>query len=109
MTAIADLVRLYFRAYETADRSAMEPLIAEGFRFKSPFDDNIDRATYFERCWPHAGGRRFDILTLFSEGNEALIRYECTWDDGRTHRCTEFFRSDGEKIEYVDVYFGFKV
>ena len=52
---IADLVRKCFAAYDSADRDAMESLLAHQFTFTSPFDDHIDRDTYFERCWPGAG------------------------------------------------------
>ncbi len=108
MTPIKDLVRAYFRAYETKDRPAIEILLADDFRFKSPVDELIDRAAYFSTCWPHSTEDRvFDILTLLSDGNEALVRYDCRWKDGHTHRCAEYFRGDGAKIVFIDVYFGF--
>src|SRR4051794_3654929 len=53
MPAHADLARAMYRAYETGDRSAIEPLIADPFEFWSPLDDGIDRETYFDRCWPN--------------------------------------------------------
>ena len=49
------LARACYRAYETGDREALEHLIADEFAFWSPQDDGIDRATYFERCWPNHG------------------------------------------------------
>src|SRR5688572_18322604 len=47
----ADLVRRCFAAYRAKDRAAIEQLIAKDFRFTSPYDDHIDRAAYFARCW----------------------------------------------------------
>ena len=46
------LARACYAAYETGDRQALEDLVADDFAFWSPQDDGIDRATYFERCWP---------------------------------------------------------
>ena len=46
-TSIRDL----FAAYMANDRKAVENAFTEDFRFTSPYDDEIDKATYFERCW----------------------------------------------------------
>jgi len=48
-----DIARRCYQAYIDGDRAAIEPLIAEDFTFTSPRDNRIDRATYFERCWPN--------------------------------------------------------
>jgi hypothetical protein len=58
-TAIAALARAYFKAFESADRAAMEAALAPGFTFTSPYDDHISRDQWFERCWPYAGSFRF--------------------------------------------------
>ena len=47
----ADIVRDLFAAYMANDRKAVEDSFTEDFRFTSPYDDEIDKATYFERCW----------------------------------------------------------
>ena len=49
------LVRDSYTAYETEDRDLIERVIADDFVFSAPPDVGIDRATYFERCWPNAG------------------------------------------------------
>ena len=36
-------------------RDLVERVIADEFVFSAPPDVGIDRATYFERCWPNAG------------------------------------------------------
>ena len=47
----ADIVRDLFAAYwRTTARLSRMPS-AEDFRFTTPYDDEIDKATYFERCW----------------------------------------------------------
>ncbi len=48
------IARASYEAYVAKDRAAIEALIAPGFHFTSPLDNRIDRATYFERCWPNS-------------------------------------------------------
>lgn len=103
----AELVRRYFSAYESQDRKAMEDLLGEDFTFTSPIDDHIDRARYFERCWPYSQiSRRFRILNLVETDNEALVRYQCEFEGQGGFRSTEYFRIEGNKIREVCVYFG---
>jgi ketosteroid isomerase-like protein len=107
MTDIAELVRSCYRAYEVKDRSILDGLLAEDFTFTSPYDDHIDRAEYFRRCWPNAeriGEIRFQHL--FVEGEDAFALYELTPRDGETFRNTEFFRFREGKLVAVEVYFG---
>jgi ketosteroid isomerase-like protein len=44
-------IRALFAAYLADDRQAIEDSLADDFRFTSPYDDEIDKATYFARCW----------------------------------------------------------
>ena len=46
------LARDAYGAYESGDRSVVEELLTDDFTFYSPADVGIDRAKYFERCWP---------------------------------------------------------
>ncbi|PAQ05765.1 hypothetical protein [Mesorhizobium temperatum] len=48
----SDLIRSYFAAYRANDRSVIEAVLTGDFT--SPYDDAIDRATYFARCWPNS-------------------------------------------------------
>lgn len=103
----ADLVRRCFAAFQAKDRAAIEQVLAQDFHFTSPYDDHIDRAAYFARCWPHAGKmRHFRELRLFAQGNEAFILYEAQFEGTGIFRNTEFFRTDGDRIAEVQVYFG---
>jgi ketosteroid isomerase-like protein len=45
-TTISNLVRRYYRAYETKDGNALEELLSDDFTFTSPLDDHLDRASY---------------------------------------------------------------
>lgn len=49
----------------------------EDLTFTSPYDDHIDRASYFERCWPNSElVREIRIEKLFEKDGEVLLRYE---------------------------------
>lgn len=106
-TKLSDVVRAYFGAYESENRDVAERLLAADFIFTSPNDDGIDRATYFERCWPRdEPARDQKIEQILVEGNKAFVTYSCATGDGKSFRNTEYFTFSGEQISRVDVYFG---
>jgi ketosteroid isomerase-like protein len=103
----AEIIRAIFAAYLSNDRKAVEDLFADDFRFTSPYDDEIDKATYFERCWRASDWiERHELERIFVEGNEAFVTYRCVAKGGKNFRNTEFFTFDGDKIKRIDVYFG---
>ena len=100
-------IRSLFGAYRTKQRHIVEDILGEGFTFTSPYDDAIDKAAYFERCWPNSERIREHVLEkILVEGDEAFVRDKCITTDGREFRNTEFFRFDGDKLVEVQVYFG---
>ena len=102
-----DTVKATYTAFATADRDLIESLLADDLVFSAPPDVGIDRATYFERCWPGAGGtERFDYVRLAEVGDEVLVTYEATRKDGTRFRNTEIFGFDGDRIASIEVYFG---
>jgi ketosteroid isomerase-like protein len=103
----SELIRALFAAYRANDRASVENSFTEDFRFTSPYDDRIDKATYFERCWRVSDWiERQQLEKVFVEGEEAFVTYEVVTRDGKRFRNTEFFRFDGDKIRSIDVYFG---
>jgi len=105
------LARASYRAYETGDRAAIEALIADEFRFWSPADEGIDRATYFERCWPgheHLTAFRFVRLAAIGD-DEVLVTYEAERADGSRFRNTEVMTFAGDRVTTVEVYFGWNL
>jgi ketosteroid isomerase-like protein len=101
------IIRALFAAYRSNDRKAVENSFTEDFRFSSPYDDEIDKATYFATCWRNSDWiERQQLERIFVEGNEAFVTYEVATKDGKRFRNTEFFRFDGDKIRSIDVYFG---
>src|SRR3954451_152364 len=106
-TSNADVIRGLFAAYLANDRNTVEDCFTDAFRFTSPYDDEIDKATYFERCWKSSDWiERQTLERIFAEGDEAFVTYRCVAKGGRSFRNTEFFTFAGNKIKRIDVYFG---
>jgi ketosteroid isomerase-like protein len=104
---IADIIRGIFAAYIANDRATVQDALTEDFRFTSPFDDEIDKSTYFERCWRNTDWiERHELERIFVDGNAAFVTYKCVAKDGKNFRNTEFFSFDGDKVKRIDVYFG---
>jgi ketosteroid isomerase-like protein len=103
----SEIIRGLFAAYMSNDRSQVEDCFTDDFRFTTPYDDNIDKPTYFERCWKGSDWiERQDIERIFAEGDEAFVTYKCASRDGKVFRNTEFFVFEGDRIRRIDVYFG---
>jgi ketosteroid isomerase-like protein len=101
------LVREVYGAYESGDRSVVEKILSDDFTFFSPPDPGIDRATYFERCWPNSKLiEHFEFKRLIESGDEVIATYESTKTDGKRFRNTEVFTFEGDTICKVEVYFG---
>ena len=104
------IVRACYGAYESGDRNILEQLLTDDFTFSAPPDVGIDRATYFERCWPNAETiKAFEFKRLLEANDEVFVTYESTTTDGRRFRNTEIFGFGGNKISRVEVYFGWDV
>ena len=105
------LARACYETYETGDREALDGLLADDFTFSSPADVGIDRATYFERCWPNSElTRSFEFRRLEPIGDdEILVTYEAERTDGSRFRNTEILGFDGARIARAEVYFGWNL
>ena len=102
-----EIIRKLFAAYMANDGKSVEAAFTEDFRFTSPYDDEIDKATYFERCWKDSDWiERHELEKIFVEGDEAFVTYKCMARGGKSFRNTEFFAFAGDKIRRIDVYFG---
>jgi ketosteroid isomerase-like protein len=101
------IIRGVFAAYMANDRKAVEDALTDDFRFTSPYDDEIDKAIYFERCWRNTDWiERHELEKIFVEGDEAFVTYKCLARGGKNFRNTEFFSFEGAKVRRIDVYFG---
>jgi hypothetical protein len=103
----ADTIRGIFAGYLSNNRKLVEDVLSDDFRFTSPYDDSIDKPTYFERCWKNSDWiERHELEKIFVEGDEAFVTYLCVAKGGKSFRNTEFFTFGGDKVKRIDVYFG---
>jgi ketosteroid isomerase-like protein len=102
----AEIIRAIFAAYLANDREQVAAAFTDDFHFTSPYDD-IDKPTYFSRCWQDSGWiASHELERIFVQGDEAFVTYRCVARDGKSFRNTEFFIFDGDKVKHIDVYFG---
>ena len=103
----AETIRSYFAAYQEGERDVVAAILADDFTFTSPYDDAIDTATYFERCWPKSPVfRSMAIERICEEDDAAFVLYRCETLDGKAFRNAELHLFSGEKLSAVEVYFG---
>lgn len=110
MTKAIVTVEAIFAAFVAKDRALAEALIADELSFTSPYDNGIDRAAYFEICWPNSEWMS-DVQFAHvaeSDGN-VFVTYEATTTSGKRFRNTEMLAVRGGKITAIEVYFGWNV
>jgi len=99
-----------YLAFSSGDRDAAERYLSDDFSFSSPLDVGLDRAGYFERCWPGAGlGQEFEFVRLVESGDEVIVTYEVRHPDGHKGRNTEVLTFRGDQVCATEVYFGWNV
>ena len=104
------VVRAVFQAYTERNRSALEAIVAEDFLFVSPLDHEIDRAKYFELCWPNSEEiQSFDLIHLVASGEVVFVTYEGVGRYSKRFRNTEVHTVREGKLHRVEVYFGWEV
>jgi ketosteroid isomerase-like protein len=107
MTDIATIARALYDAYRERRREDAEALLAPDFSFTSPYDDRIDRAAFFVRCWPNGDRiRAFLIERIAADAEGAFVTYFCTAEDGISFRNTEYLTVSNGRVTGADVYFG---
>jgi ketosteroid isomerase-like protein len=110
-TAYEEIVRKWYKAWETKDQGQFEDLMAEDFTFTSAAgDDHISKSAFKTQCWDTQVNfiDRFDLEQVFGSGNEAFVKYLCHTKNGKTFRNVEYFRFKDEKVESIECYFGGK-
>jgi ketosteroid isomerase-like protein len=101
------IARAYYTAFEKKDWNLMEPILADGFTFTSPLDDHISLKLFKERCWPNADKiKRFDVVKLFANGDEAYVIYNGWTTDGKLFRNSDYFKFKDGKISEYECFFG---
>jgi ketosteroid isomerase-like protein len=104
------IARAAYDAYVTKDRSALEALIAKDFHFTSPLDNQLDRETYFRRCWPNSKTiAGFEFINVVTDADRVFVTYEGRNTNGHRFRNTEILTIRDNHIVEVEVYFGWSV
>jgi ketosteroid isomerase-like protein len=107
MSVRVNTARDLYLAFAAGDRDVVAKLLTDEFTFSSPVDVGLDRAGYFERCWPGAGqSQKFEFVRLVEAGDEVIVTYEMTRRDGGRGRNTEILTFAGDRITEAEVYFG---
>ncbi|MEV0978113.1 nuclear transport factor 2 family protein [Streptomyces sp. NPDC049915] len=103
-----EVVEAAFRLYRAQDRDAAVALYADDFTFTSPQDDHIDKAAFFERCFPTADRFRRHRLLWVTPADEELVfvLYEYELATGERYRNTEAITVRDGLIREVQVFFG---
>lgn len=102
--------RALFDAYRAKDRAAAERLIAEDFRFFSPWDNGLDRRQYFEICWPNSRRLRdFKLTDAIAHGERVFVTYEILTRKGERFRNAEVLTVRNGRVSAVEVYFGWDI
>jgi hypothetical protein len=101
------IARECLRAYVDKDRTAIETMLAEDYRFTSPIDNGLDRKTYLQRCWPNSEFMdAFDFVYAMEFDNHALVVYEARTSLGKRFRNCEVHTVRDGKLVSTEVYFG---
>ena len=104
------IARACLQAYVDKDRAAIETLLDNDFHFTSPIDNALDRATYFEVCWPNSAVMAsFNNIYEFEDGNQAFIVYEAYTSTGKHFRNSEVYTVRAGKLVATEVYFGWDI
>jgi ketosteroid isomerase-like protein len=106
-----EIVRNWYKAWETKDQGQFEALMADNFTFTSAAgDDHISKSVFKTQCWDTQINfiGRFDLEQLFGSGDEAFAKYLCHTKNGKSFRNVEYFRLRDGKVESIECYFGGK-
>jgi ketosteroid isomerase-like protein len=104
------VARDMYTAFARGDRETAERTFSDDFTFSSPLDVDLDRAGYFERCWPGAGqGQEFDFVRQVESGDAVIVTYEMKRPGKPRGRNTEILTFRGDQICRAEVYFGWNV
>lgn len=116
MTQAIETVKAIFAAFVAKDRALAEALIADELSFTSPYDNGIDRAAYFEICWPNSEWMSDVQFARLAESDgdgdgdgDVFVTYEATTTSGKRFRNTEMLAVRSGKITAIEVYFGWNV
>jgi hypothetical protein len=79
-------IRAYYSGWEKKESGPVDGVLADGFTFTSPNDDDhIDNRAFKTKCWPQADWiERFDLESVIARDNEAFVKYLCWTKNGKS-------------------------
>jgi ketosteroid isomerase-like protein len=105
-----DLLRKWYDAWVTTKEwSVVDAMLTDDFTFSSAAgDDHISKSTFKKQCWETQIGfiGQFDLESMFSNANEAFVKYLCHTKNGKAFRNVEHFTFRDGKIAALECYFG---
>lgn len=103
-----EIVERYFQAYLQQDRATAERLTGPEFVFTSPQDDHIDRAAFFERCFPTSSRLRSQQLLRIAAAtaHDVFVMYEYELLAGGRFRNAELITIRDGRLTESQVFFG---
>jgi ketosteroid isomerase-like protein len=103
-----EIVEACFASYVVQDHVAADRLLADDFVFTSPQDDHIDKATWFERCFPTTSRlASYDLLQVVAtDGDDVFVLYEYELEAGGRYRNTEVHTVRDGQVHEAQVFFG---
>ncbi|MVM34779.1 nuclear transport factor 2 family protein [Spirosoma sp. HMF4905] len=105
-----NIAKASYDAFARQDRTAIEKLMAPDLSFTSPVDNQLDRKTYFERCWPNGDlFEAFKFIYLVSLNDQIFVTYEASRKDGAAIRNTEILTIQNDQIVNIEVYWGWNI
>lgn len=101
-------LREYFDAWEKKDWNAVKSMLADGFNFTSPNnDDHIDIEQFKLKCWPEAEKiKKYTFEKVLENDDEAFLMYLFLTKDGQTIRETNYISFLNDKIKTMEIFFG---
>lgn len=105
-----EIAKQAYKTYAESNREMIEDIIAEDFLFTSPLDNQLNRKSYFERCWPNCQSiEDFNFVRMIEFGDEVVVIYDGLYTNGKKFRNTEILTIKGEKLVAIEVYFGWNI
>jgi ketosteroid isomerase-like protein len=104
-----EVVRRWYKAWEQRDWGPIDAMLADDFTFTSAAgDDHISKSTFRSNCWETQRNfiDHFDIEQLFTQGNEAMVKYLCHTVNGKSFRNVEYLQIRAGRVRVIECYFG---
>jgi ketosteroid isomerase-like protein len=103
-----EVVQQFFECYLEQDLTTAQRLAADDLTFTSPQDDHINRATYFDKCFPTASRVRWQELKriVAATDEDVFVMYEYELLSGDVHRNAELITVRDGRVTKVQVFFG---